>query len=73
VIVYLDAIHYKVREGGVTVSKAIYTVYGVDVHLERDILGLYLSDNEGSRQWGLILEDIKRRGVDEVFSFVWMD
>lgn len=69
VIVYLDAIHYKVREAGLTVSKAIYTVYGVDVHGERDILGLYLSDNEGSRQWGLILEDIKRRGVDEVLFF----
>ena len=48
-IVYLDAIHYKVREDGHIVSKAIYTVYGVNVHGERDI-----SDNEGSRQWGLM-------------------
>lgn len=69
VIVYLDAIHYKVRESGQVNSKAIYTVYGVDVHGERDVLGLYLSDNEGSRQWGLILEDIKRRGVEDVLFF----
>lgn len=69
VIVYLDAIHYKVREAGQIVSKAVYTVYGVDVHGERDVLGLYLSDNEGSRQWGLILEDIKRRGVEDVLFF----
>ncbi|MBP7730224.1 MAG: IS256 family transposase [Bacteroidales bacterium] len=69
VIVYLDAIHYKVRESGQIISKAIYTVYGVDVNGERDVLGLYLSDNEGSRQWGLILEDIKRRGVDDVLFF----
>jgi transposase-like protein len=68
-IVYLDAIHYKVREDGHVVSKAIYTVYGVNVHGERDILGLYLSDNEGSRQWGLILEDLKRRGVEDVLFF----
>jgi transposase-like protein len=69
VIVYLDAIHYKVREAGQVISKAIYTVYGVDVHGERDVLGLYLSDNEGSRQWGLILEDLKRRGVEDVLFF----
>ena len=68
-IVYLDAIHYKVREDGHIVSKAIYTVFGVNVHGERDILGLYLSENEGSRQWGLILEDLKKRGVEEVLFF----
>lgn len=68
-IVYLDAIHYKVREDGHIVSKAIYTVYGISVHGDRDILGLYLSENEGSRQWGLILEDIKRRGVEDVLFF----
>lgn len=68
-IVYLDAIHYKVRQDGHIASKAIYTVYGVNVHGDRDILGLYLSESEGSRQWGLILEDIKRRGVEEVLFF----
>lgn len=68
-IVYLDAIHYKVRQDGHIASKAIYTVYGVSVYGDRDILGLYLSDSEGSRQWGLILEDIKRRGVEEVLFF----
>lgn len=49
-IVYLDAIHYKVRQDGHIASKAIYTVYGVSVHGDRDILGLYLSESEGSRQ-----------------------
>jgi putative transposase len=68
-IVYLDAIHYKVREDGKVVSKAIYTVYAVTVDGERDILGLYLNESEGARQWGLILEDIKRRGVEDVLFF----
>lgn len=68
-IVYLDAIHYKVRQDGHIASKAIYTVFGVSVHGDRDILGLYLSESEGSRQWGLILEDLKRRGVEEVLFF----
>lgn len=68
-IVYLDAIHYKVREEGTVKAKAIYTVYAVTVDGQRDILGLYLSEAEGSRHWGLILEDLKRRGVEDVFFF----
>lgn len=68
-IVYLDAIHYKVREQGKVISKAIYTVYAVTVDGQRDILGLYLNESEGARQWGLILEDIKRRGVEDVLFF----
>ena len=68
-IIYLDAIHYKVRQDGKVISKAFYTVYSVDAHGQRDILGLYLTDSEGSRQWGLILEDIKNRGVRDVLFF----
>jgi putative transposase len=68
-IVYLDAIFYKVREDGMIISKAVYTAYGITVDGMRDILGLYLNESEGSRQWGLILEDIKRRGVEDVFFF----
>ena len=68
-IIYLDAIHYKVRQEGRVINKAIYTVYGVTAEGERDVLGLYLSEQEGARHWGLILEDIKRRGVEEVLFF----
>jgi putative transposase len=69
VIVYLDAIHYKVREDGHVISKAVYTCYGVCVDGQRDVLGLYLSESEGTRQWGLILEDLKRRGVSDILFF----
>lgn len=68
-IIYLDAIHFKVREAGSIISKAIYTIYGIDSDGERDILGLYIDNAEGARYWGLILEDIKRRGVEDVFIF----
>jgi len=68
-IVYLDAIFYKVREDGRIISKAIYTAYGITVDGLRDILGFYLNETEGSRQWGLILEDIKKRGVEDVLFF----
>lgn len=68
-VIYLDAIHYKVRDEGRFVSKAIYSCYGVDVHGNRDVLGLYLNESEGSRQWGLILEDLQRRGIQDVLFF----
>jgi putative transposase len=68
-IVYLDAIHYKVREAGHVTSKAIYTCYGINAEGERDILGLYLNEAEGARNWGLILEDLKRRGAEDIFFF----
>jgi putative transposase len=68
-VVYLDAVVYKVRDEGRVVNKAIYSVYGVGAEGEREILGLYLNETEGSRHWGLVLEDLKRRGVEEVFFF----
>lgn len=70
-IVYLDAIHFKVREDGRVISKAVYTAYGVSSDGQRDILGLYLNESEGARQWGLILEDLRRRGVEEVLFFCY--
>ena len=71
-IIYLDAIHFKVRDQGQVKSKAVYSTYAITVDGQRDLLGLYLSDAEGSRHWGLILEDIKRRGV-EYFLFFCID
>lgn len=68
-ILYLDAIHYKVREDGKVISKAIYTIYALTFEGKRDILGLYLTESESARQWGLILEDIRRRGVEDVLFF----
>lgn len=68
-IVYLDAIHYKIRQEGKVKTKAVYNAYGVTVHGQRDLLGMYLSESEGARYWGLILEDIKRRGVEDVLFF----
>ena len=68
-IVYLDAIHYKVRDQGKVELKAVYTVFGVDTEGHRDVLGLFVGASEGARQWGLILEDLSRRGVEDVLFF----
>ena len=66
VIVYLDAIHFKIREDGHVQTRAIYTVFGVDVNGMRDVLGLYLGEHEGVHHWGRILEDLQKRGVEEI-------
>lgn len=68
-IVFLDAVHFKVRSEGKVTTKAVYTVYGVDVEGQRDVLGLYMGEAEGAHQWGLILEDLQKRGVEDVFFF----
>jgi len=66
-IVYLDAIHFKVRSDGIFEPRAVYTCYGMDPDGKRDVLGLYVKESEGARQWGLILEDLKKRGVEDIF------
>lgn len=68
-IVYLDAIHFKVRENREVKTKAVYTVLGVNLEGERDVLGLYTGESEGARQWGRILDHIQERGVEDVIIF----
>lgn len=65
-IVFLDAIHFKVREDGVVKSKAIYTILGIDLDGKKDILGLYISENEGASYWASTLAELKQRGVQEI-------
>jgi len=68
-IIYLDAIHFKVRENRKVVTKAVYTVFGVNLEGERDVLGLYIGEAEGARHWGRILENIRERGVKDSIFF----
>ncbi|MBK7008139.1 MAG: IS256 family transposase [Saprospiraceae bacterium] len=65
-IVYLDAIHFKVRHEGVYSTRAFYTVYSVDWGGNRDLLGLYINQSEGAYNWGLVLQDLKKRGVEDI-------
>ena len=64
--VWLDAIHYKVKDGGKYVSKAVYTILGVRVDGKKEILGLYLSESEGANFWLSVLTDLQARGVEDI-------
>jgi transposase-like protein len=68
-VVYMDAIYFKVRHEGKYSSRAFYTVYSIDVDGNRDLLGMYMSDHEGANHWGMVLQDLKGRGVDDVLVF----
>lgn len=65
-VLYLDAIHFKVRYEGRYETRAFYTVYAVDWEGQRDLLGMYIQSAEGASRWGLVMEDLKRRGVQDV-------
>jgi len=64
--VWLDAIHYKVRENGGIRSKAVYCLLGVNRDGIKDLLGLYIGENEGARFWLNILAEIQNRGVKDI-------
>jgi transposase-like protein len=65
-IVFLDAMHFKVRVEGKVSSKAFYTVLAFTPEGKKDILGLYLSENEGARFWLGVLNDLRARGVEDI-------
>lgn len=64
--VWLDAIHYKIREEGRFVSKAVYTVLALDPEGKKEVLGLYLSESEGANFWLSVLSDLQNRGVKDI-------
>jgi transposase-like protein len=64
--IFLDAIHYKVKEDGRYISKAFYTVLGVRVDGKKEVLGLYLGESEGAKFWLQVLTDLNNRGVQDI-------
>jgi len=65
-IVYLDAIHFKVRDGNQVKSKAIYSILGINRDGIKEILGIYSSEHESSRYWLEVLSDLKNRGLEDI-------
>ena len=67
--IFMDCIHYKVREDGRILSRAAYVVLGVTVEGYKDILSITVGANETSKFWLGMLNDLKNRGVKDVFFF----
>lgn len=64
--VWLDAIHYKVKEEGRYEPKAVYTVLGLTMEGKKEILGLYLSQSEGANFWLTVVTDLQNRGIKDI-------
>lgn len=65
-IVWLDAIHFKVKEEGRVISKAVYCVLAVNQQGNKDLLGMWLGNSESSSFWLNVLTELANRGVEDI-------
>ena len=65
-IVFMDAIHYSVRKDGVVVKKAVYLAIGIDKEGRKEVLGFWIGENESSKYWLNVLNELKNRGVQDI-------
>lgn len=65
-VVFLDAIHYKIRQDSKVVSKAAYTCLGITCEGKLDVLGLWIGEAEGAHFWLTVLSELKARGVKDI-------
>ncbi len=65
-VVYMDAIHYHVRQDGRIIKKAVYIAIGINLDGIKDVLGLWVGENETSKFWLSVINEIKNRGVDDI-------
>ncbi|WP_343744035.1 IS256 family transposase [Chitinophaga sp.] len=65
--VWLDAIHYKVRHEGRVVSRAVYCIIGLNQEGYKELLGIYVGENEGAKFWLQVLTDLQNRGLEDIF------
>lgn len=65
-IVWLDAMHYKVKDGGKTSNRAVYNVLAINKEGRKDLIGMYVSESEGANFWLSVLTDLKSRGMKDI-------
>lgn len=65
-IVYLDCIVVKIRQDKTVINKAVYLALGVNLDGHKELLGLWLSENEGAKFWLNVLTELQNRGVEDI-------
>jgi putative transposase len=65
-VMFLDAIHFKVKQDWAIVNKAAYMVIGVDLDGNKNVLGIWIGENESAKFWMSVLNDLKNRGVQDI-------
>jgi putative transposase len=66
-IVYMDALYLKIRDGKHVQNRAVYVAIGVNIEGGKEVLGLWVSANEGAKFWLQVLTEIRNRGVQDMF------
>jgi len=66
-IVYFDGVVFKSRKDNQIINKCVYTVLGIDMEGHKDILGCWISENEGASFWAGVCADLRKRGVGDIF------
>ena len=66
-VVFMDAIHYHVRSEGQIVKKAVYIAIGINLDGRKDVLGMWVGENESAKFWATVLNGMKNRGVEDIF------
>ena len=67
--IFMDAIHYKVKENHQYITKAAYVVLGIGLDGRKDILGVWIGENESAKFWLSVMNDLKNRGIKDVYVF----
>ena len=66
-VVFLDAIHYHVRSEGQIIKKAVYIAIGINLDGKKDVLGMWVGENESAKFWATVLNGLRNRGVQDIF------
>ncbi len=66
-VIFFDGIVFKTRKDSKIINKCVYTVLGVDLEGQKEILGIWLSENESASFWAAVCNDLKNRGVKDIF------
>ena len=66
-VVFMDAIHYHVRSEGRIIKKAVYIAIGINLDGRKDVLGMWVGENESAKFWATVLNGLKNRGVEDIF------
>ncbi|MEZ4650119.1 MAG: IS256 family transposase [Candidatus Eisenbacteria bacterium] len=69
-IVYLDALRVKIRDEGLVQNKAVYLAIGIRCSGEKEILGLWIEQNEGAKFWLQVMTELRNRGVQDILIAV---
>jgi len=65
-VVFMDAIHFNVRSEGSIVKKAVYIAIGISADGKKDVLGMWVGENESAKFWMSVMNSLKSRGVDDI-------